>query len=375
MTVRIVPIAPQWFEQKAQVQSRAWHDLNQGNIPQEIVDEITPEFALALTRRFADDPNQVTLVALDGDRVIGFAELLRTPRTPIDRPGAAELASLYVDSDSHRRGVGRMLVEAGKRAIGNDRLALWVAGFNANAQGFYRHVGFHETGRTQTEDLGPELEMINYNEEQEKRRALIVVDVQPTFCEGGELGVSGGNAVAQRIAAYVGAHRDEYAYMATTQDWHIEPGAHWSDSPDYVDTWPVHGKAGTPNAELHPAVAALGIVHHFKKGQYSAAYSGFEGIEDNSDRIQSRSEVAAARDGGHTLESALKAAGITQVDVVGIAESHCVKETAIDAAKLGFSVTVFEDLTVPVTEELGIAARKEMAANGIALRRSDAESR
>lgn len=374
MTVRIVPIAPQWFEQKAQVQSRAWHDLNQGNIPQGIVDAITPEFALELTHRFADDPNQVTLVALDGDRVIGFAELLRTPRPPIDRPGAAELASLYVASDSHRQGVGRALVEAGKRAIGNDRLALWVAGFNANAQGFYRHVGFHETGRTQTEDFGPELEMVNYSEERAKRRALIVVDVQPTFCEGGELGVAGGNAVAQRIAAYVDAHRGEYAYMATTQDWHIEPGAHWSDSPDYVDTWPVHGKAGTPNAELHPAVAALGIAHHFKKGQYSAAYSGFEGIEDNSDRIQSRSEVASALDGRHTLACALKAAGVTQVDVVGIAESHCVKETAIDAAKLGFSVTVFEDLTVPVSEELGIAARAEMAANGIALRQSDAET-
>lgn len=51
-----------------------------------------------------------------------------------------------------------------KRAIGNDRLALWVAGFNTNAQSFYRHIGFHETGLTQTEDMGPELEMINYSD-------------------------------------------------------------------------------------------------------------------------------------------------------------------------------------------------------------------
>ena len=81
-------------------------------------------------------------------------------------------------------------------------------------------------------------------------RALIVVDVQPTFCEGGELGVQGGNAVAERIADYVNEHRSEYAYIATTQDWHIEPGTHWSEHPDFVDTWPVHGKAGTANAEV-----------------------------------------------------------------------------------------------------------------------------
>lgn len=116
-------------------------------------------------------------------------------------------------------------------------------------------------------------------------KALIIVDVQPTFCEGGELGVEGGNAVAERIAKYVESHRGEYAYIATTQDWHIEPGTHWSDNPDYVDTWPVHGKAGTANAELHPAIAALKITHHFKKGQYSPSYSGFEGSEDNTDRI------------------------------------------------------------------------------------------
>ncbi|PWG59214.1 isochorismatase family protein [Bifidobacterium catulorum] len=198
-------------------------------------------------------------------------------------------------------------------------------------------------------------------------KALIVVDVQPTFCEGGELGVEGGNAVAARIAAYVQQHRDDYAFIATTQDWHIEPGSHWSENPDFVDTWPVHGKAGTPNARLHPAIEALGITHHFKKGQYSAAYSGFEGIEDNTNRIQGRDDVKAAQAAGHMLADALKAAGVNEVDVVGIAESHCVKETALDAKRLGYAVTVFEDLTVPVSEELGAAARVEMAGAGVAL--------
>ncbi|WP_449236378.1 isochorismatase family protein [Bifidobacterium angulatum] len=198
-------------------------------------------------------------------------------------------------------------------------------------------------------------------------KALIIVDVQPTFCEGGELGVEGGNAVAERIAEYVETHRNEYSYVATTQDWHVEPGRHWSDDPDYVDTWPVHGKAGTANAGLHPAIAALGIGHHFKKGQYSPSYSGFEGLEDNTNRIPTREEVAADLTAGRTLANALEAAGITRVDVVGLAESHCVKETALDARKLGYETHVIEELTEPVSEELGVDARRQMREAGVVL--------
>ena len=198
-------------------------------------------------------------------------------------------------------------------------------------------------------------------------KALIIVDVQPTFCEGGELGVEGGNAVAERIVEYVETHRNEYSYVATTQDWHVEPGRHWSDDPDYVDTWPVHGKAGTANAGLHPAIAALGIGHHFKKGQYSPSYSGFEGLEDNTDRIPTREEVAADLTAGRTLANALEAAGITRVDVVGLAESHCVKETALDARKLGYETHVIEELTEPVSEELGVDARRQMREAGVIL--------
>ena len=202
-------------------------------------------------------------------------------------------------------------------------------------------------------------------------KALIIVDVQPTFCEGGELAVEGGNEVAERIADYVHRHAGDYAYMATTQDWHIEPGTHWSDHPDFVDSWPKHGIAGSPGAELHPRIRELGIPHHFKKGQYSAAYSGFEGIEDNTDRIQSRQEFSEAKSSGPTLAEALALAEVDQVDVVGIAESHCVKETALDAVKQGYKVTVFGNLTVPVSEDQGIEARKAMALAGIHLTLSD----
>lgn len=180
-------------------------------------------------------------------------------------------------------------------------------------------------------------------------RALIIVDVQPTFCEGGELGVEGGKAVAQRIAVFVSSHPDTYDLIATTQDWHIDPGAHFSDEPDFVDSWPPHGVAGTPNAEVHQALSDVPVDIAVKKGQYEAAYSGFEGVADD----------------GTTLADALHHAGITDVDVVGLAESHCVCDTAIDAVREQFTVRVFSDLTAPVSEELGVKARERMNDEGV----------
>jgi len=180
-------------------------------------------------------------------------------------------------------------------------------------------------------------------------RALIIVDVQPTFTEGGELAVDGGNAVAEAIAQYVKEHRDRYQLIVTSQDWHIDPGEHFSDTPDFVDTWPPHGVAGTPNAEVHPALANVHPGVRIHKGEYEAAYSAFDGKNEN----------------GHTLLDILREVGVTDVDVVGIAESHCVKETALDAVKNGFRTRVLSDLTVPVSEELGVAARREMADAGV----------
>lgn len=198
-------------------------------------------------------------------------------------------------------------------------------------------------------------------------RALIIVDVQPTFCEGGELGVAGGNKVARKIAQYIKARRGEYAYIATTQDWHIEPGEHFSPNPDFVDTWPVHGVAGSANSALHPEIKALNIEHHFKKGQYAAAYSGFEGVEDNTDGIPSREDVRRLESSGATLLNALRRAHITHVDVCGLALSHCVKETALDAQENGFDTRVLVDLSAPVSPELGKTACEQMGLAGIKL--------
>lgn len=186
-------------------------------------------------------------------------------------------------------------------------------------------------------------------------RALIVVDVQPTFCEGGALGVAGGNAVAEAIAEYAAEHRGEYDLVVTSQDWHIDPGEHFSETPDFVDTWPPHGIAGTAEAELHPALTDLGADVAVKKGRYEAAYSGFEGHDDD----------------GRTLATILREAGVRSIDVVGIAESHCVLRTALDGVTEGLGVRVLTDLTVPVTPEQGASARKQMASAGVVLVSSD----
>jgi len=187
-----------------------------------------------------------------------------------------------------------------------------------------------------------------------ERRALLVVDVQPTFCEGGSLPVAGGNDVAESIAGFAATHRDRYALVVTTQDWHVDPGGHFAvppQEPDFVDTWPPHGVAGTAEAELHPALAGLAPDASVRKGAYAAAYSGFDGTDEQS------------RDLGTILHDA----GITSVDVVGIAESHCVLATTLDAMAAGFSARVLLDLTVPVSAEQGAAARARMAAAGAEL--------
>ena len=189
-----------------------------------------------------------------------------------------------------------------------------------------------------------------HSERQHSRTALLVVDVQPTFCEGGALGVEGGNDVAAQVADLL-AGEHGYDLVVTTQDWHIDPGDHFSDEPDFVDTWPPHGVAGTAEAELHPALDAVvdRIDAGVRKGMHAAAYSGFEGTDDN----------------GRALNEVLAAAAITDVDVVGIAFDHCVRATAMDAAANGYSTTVIDGLSASVAPETEAAARTQLAGAGI----------
>lgn len=180
-------------------------------------------------------------------------------------------------------------------------------------------------------------------------RALIVVDVQNDFCEGGSLAVAGGAKVAADVSAYL-AGGPGYDIVVATRDAHIDPGAHFSDSPDYVDSWPVHCVVGTPGQQLHPDLTFTGFAGIFDKGNYAAAYSGFEG-----------------RDGaGRTLDEFLAAAGVTDVDVCGIATDYCVNATALDAATLGYVTTVLVGLTAAVAPARLDAVTSGWAQSGVA---------
>jgi nicotinamidase/pyrazinamidase len=176
-------------------------------------------------------------------------------------------------------------------------------------------------------------------------RALIIVDVQLDFCEGGSLAVVGGASVAARINAVTSS----YDHVVATRDYHVDPGDHFSERPDYAHSWPVHCVAGTAGAAFHPAldVAPIGAV--FAKGEYAAAYSGFEGAEP----------------GGAGLADWLRAREVTEVDVVGIATDYCVRATALDAARAGFTTTVLTDLTAGVAPESTAATLDELRAAGI----------
>ncbi|MFC4015495.1 nicotinamidase [Nonomuraea purpurea] len=174
--------------------------------------------------------------------------------------------------------------------------------------------------------------------------ALIVVDVQNDFCEGGSLAVAGGSEVAAAITRHLAEHG--YDHVVATRDYHISPGDHFSGSPDYVFTWPAHCVAGTPGADFHPSFDVSGVEEVFSKGAYSAAYSGFEGLSSD----------------GAPLAEWLRERGVHEVDVVGIATDHCVKATALDAVKNGLAVRVLLNLTAgvsPTTTEAALAQLRD----------------
>ncbi|MFD6170862.1 isochorismatase family protein [Streptomyces coeruleorubidus] len=188
------------------------------------------------------------------------------------------------------------------------------------------------------------------------RRALIVVDVQNDFCEGGSLAVAGGADVAAAVTELIGqAAGSGYQHVVATRDHHIAPGGHFSTNPDYVRSWPAHCVAGTEGVGFHPnfapAVASGSIDAVFDKGAYAAAYSGFEGTDEN----------------GAKLADWLRSREVTEVDVVGIATDHCVRATALDAAKEGFRTHVLLDLTAGVAQETTERALKEMREAGVEL--------
>lgn len=178
--------------------------------------------------------------------------------------------------------------------------------------------------------------------------AVIVVDVQNDFCEGGSLAVNGGADTARAISTRLA--EGGYDHAVATRDHHIDPGSHFSDHPDFVATWPPHCRVGTAGVELHPSLDTSRIEAIFDKGEYQAAYSGFEGASD-----------------GTPLADWLRAHDVDAVEVVGIATDHCVRATALDAAAGGFATTVRLDLTAGVAQSTVDSALTQLRDAGVTL--------
>lgn len=185
-------------------------------------------------------------------------------------------------------------------------------------------------------------------------RALLIVDVQNDFTEGGALAVSGGDAVASAVSAFLAAHADDYSVIIASRDWHDaegDNGGHFSAQPDFVDTWPLHCVAGTEGAAYDTLLVTDAITHHVHKGQGAPAYSMFEGTTES----------------GETVGALLTAAGVLSADVVGLATDHCVRASALDAIAHGVRVRVFTDLVAGVGVESSDAALAELAHAGAVL--------
>lgn len=185
-------------------------------------------------------------------------------------------------------------------------------------------------------------------------RALLIVDVQNDFTEGGALAVAGGDAVASAVSVYLSAHAGDYGVIIASRDWHdseSDNGGHFADDPDFVDTWPAHCVAGTEGAEYDPLLETGTVTHHVRKGQGKPAYSMFEGITDANE----------------TVGAVLMASGVLDVDVVGIATDHCVRATALDAVAHGVRVRILTDLIAGVGAESSEAALAELAHAGAEL--------
>jgi nicotinamidase/pyrazinamidase len=192
-------------------------------------------------------------------------------------------------------------------------------------------------------------------------KALLIVDVQNDFCEGGALGVNGGAQVAAGITRYLEQHASDYAVIVASRDWHDsdnDNGGHFAAAgvkPDFVDTWPVHCVQNTEGAAYHPALDLTHVTHHVKKGQGIPAYSMFEGITED----------------GRSVEAILRAAKVDVVDVVGIATDYCVRASVIDSVGAGFSVRVLSDLIAAVADASGEAALSEFRDLGVVLEHSE----
>ncbi|WP_262105286.1 isochorismatase family protein [Arthrobacter sp. Marseille-P9274] len=199
-------------------------------------------------------------------------------------------------------------------------------------------------------------------------RALVIVDVQNDFCEGGALGVEGGAQVAADLSEHLENNAAGYDFVVATQDWHVDPGSHFSDDPDFVDSWPRHCVAGSKGAQLHPELDTDEIDAYFRKGAFEAAYSGFEGVLAPEDEVATgdlEDEDSDAAEDVISLDDWLRQNDVDEVVIAGIATDYCVRATALDAVQAGYTTSVLLPLTAGINAERVTASVAELEDNGV----------
>jgi nicotinamidase/pyrazinamidase len=188
-------------------------------------------------------------------------------------------------------------------------------------------------------------------------RALLIVDVQNDFCEGGSLAVVGGAAVASKITDYLKTNAGDYSLIVASRDWHDANSSNEGHfaidgaEPDFVNSWPPHCVSGTAGADYHPNLDQGFIGAHVQKGMGHASYSAFEGITTD----------------GRTLGQVLSDAQVTALDVVGIATDYCVLASALDARKTGIAVTVLTEMCAGISVASTDAALAQLKQAGCAV--------
>src|SRR5438128_11918280 len=155
----------------------------------------------------------------------------------------------------------------------------------------------------------------------EKKKALIVVDVQNDFCPGGWLAVANGDEVVAPLNKLIKEFLDRGDPVYKTRDWHPKQTKHFAV---YGGTWPVHCVQGTRGAEFHPGLSDDPRVTIISKGidERADGYSGFDGTN---------------------LAESLREEGVEEVWVGGLATDYCVKHTVLDALREGFEVRALAD--------------------------------
>jgi len=183
----------------------------------------------------------------------------------------------------------------------------------------------------------------------DERTALVVVDIQNDFADpNGSLYVRGGEDVPAIVNGEITAAREAGAFLVYSQDWHPAKTPHFQAQ---GGVWPVHCVGGTWGAEFHPALAMDADAERLRKGT-----GGEDGYSVFTVRDPETGEEAAT-----ALERVLRERRVERLVIAGLATDYCVKDTVLDARRLGFPVTVVSDAIRAVNLQADDGARAKRA--------------